>query len=251
MSATKKQRDKLYDCVKGGFDQGKISSAIEWFLSKESVLKSKYSNSYRVFAKEQEENPYADSLRCKSMALLYNYLVYDKVHKRYTFCKHGEMYDFLQDKNVYTLEHFLLNQSKSCERLSSPVEICEYPKEVLMYIGSCFNFIYVHKDINAQLLGNRCLLGKLSILTRSGEAYESLTPRQKEKMERYELSCEYSKKIVAMLNSRKYFGKYFAASVNSSDRLKDYFSSEFTDEYVAFVDDVIVEFYGKLKKLKA
>ena len=63
LSATKKQRDKLYECVKGTFSQEKISDAIDWFLSKESVLKSKYSNSYRIFAKEQAVHPYADSLR--------------------------------------------------------------------------------------------------------------------------------------------------------------------------------------------
>lgn len=166
LSATKKQRDKLYECVKGAFDQEKISDAIDWFLSKESVLKSKYSNSYRIFAKEQEVHPYADSLRCKSMALLYNYLTYDEKGCRYTFCKHGEMYDFLQDNNTYTLEHFLLNQGKSCQILHDSHEKCNYPKDVEKYIGSCFNFIYIHKNINGSVLGNRCLYGKLSILSK-------------------------------------------------------------------------------------
>ena len=250
LSATKKQRDKLYDCVKGPFSQEKISNAIDWFLSKESVLKSKYSNSYRIFSKEQENNLYADSLRCKSMALLYNYLIYDNTRKRYTFCKHGEMYDFLQDKTQYTLEHFLLNQSKKCEILNSPHENCNYPKEVEKYIGSCFNFIYIHQNINGAILGNRCLHGKLSILNKEGDTYESLTRQQKETVEKFALSCEYSKKIVSMLKNKGYFKKYYTASANSKDALSSYFSTDFTDEYISFVDDVVIEFYSKLKKAK-
>ena len=250
LSATKKQRDKLYECVKGAFNQEKISDAIDWFLSKESVLKSKYSNSYRIFAKEQEVHPYADSLRCKSMALLYNYLTYDKSKCRYTFCKHGEMYDFLQDNNVYTLEHFLLNQGKTCEILNSSHEKCDYPKDVEKYIGSCFNFIYIHKNINGAVLGNKCLFGKLSALTKEGDTYETLTQAQKDAIERYTVSCEYSNKIVSMLNSKKYFKKYYVASSNSKDDLQNYFATEFTDEYVIFVDAIVAEFYSKLKKIK-
>lgn len=250
LSATKKQRDKLYDCVKGTFDQEKISNAIDWFLSKESVLKSKYSNSYRIFAKEQEVHPYADSLRCKSMALLYNYLIYDKNKCRYTFCKHGEMYDFLQDNNVYTLEHFLLNQGKTCEILNGPHEKCDYPKEVEKYIGSCFNFIYIHKSINGAVLGSKCLFGKLSVLCKDGDTYEALTQKQKDAIEKYTVSCEYSNKIISMLKTKKYFKKYYAASCNSKDALENYLSTEFTDEYVVFVDDIVKEFYNKLKKTK-
>lgn len=250
LSATKKQRDKLYDCVKGSFDQEKISDAIDWFLSKESVLKSKYANSYRIFTKEQVNNPYADSLRCKSMALLYNYLIYDKTRKRYTFCKCGEMYDFLQDKNVYTLEHFLLNQSKSCEILAGSHERCDYPNEVLKYIGSCFNFIYIHTNINGQVLGNKCLFGKLSILSKEGQQYDALTSKQKEYVDKYQVSCAYSKKIISMLNTKKYFAKYHAASLVSKEKMKEYFVNEFADEYVSFVDDIVVEFYKQLKKAK-
>lgn len=249
LSATKKQRDKLYECVKGTFDQEKISNAIDWFLSKESVLKSKYSNSYRIFVKEQEVHPYADSLRCKSMALLYNYLTYDKKSCRYTFDKHGEMYDFLQDNNTYTLEHFLLNQGKSCEILNTSHEKCDYPKGVEKYIGSCFNFIFVHKNINGPVLGNKCLHGKLSILIKEGDTYDALTQKQKDIVEKYTLSCEYSKKIISMLKSKKYFSKYKLASVNSTEALSQYFTNDFADEYISFVDDIVMEFYSKLKKM--
>lgn len=249
LSATKKQRDKLYECVKGTFNQEKISNAIDWFLSKESVLKSKYSNSYRIFVKEQEVHPYADSLRCKSMALLYNYLTYDKKSCRYTFDKHGEMYDFLQDNNTYTLEHFLLNQGKSCEILNTSHEKCDYPKGVEKYIGSCFNFIFVHKNINGTVLGNKCLHGKLSILIKEGDTYDALTQKQKDIVEKYTLSCEYSKKIISMLKSKKYFSKYKLASVNSTEALSQYFTNDFTDEYISFVDDIVMEFYSKLKKI--
>ena len=184
------------------------------------------------------------------MALLYNFLIYDTERRRYTFCKHGEMFDFLQNKTSYTLEHFLLNQGRACEILNSSHEKCEYPKNVLAYIGSCFNFIYLHEKINGPILGDKCLHGKLSILNKSGRTYEALTEKQKQDIEKYGLTCEYSKKIVSMLGSKKYFDKYLNASTKSKECLKEYFSNDFVDEYIAFVDDVVVEFYKKLKKVK-
>ena len=52
-----------------------------------------------------------------------------------------------------------------------------------------------------------------------------------------------------MLKSKKYFKNYQTASVNSKDALSQYFSSSFTDEYISFVDDIVMEFYSKLKKI--
>ena len=73
---------------------------------------------------------------------------------------------------------------------------------------------------------------------------------QKDAIERYTVSCEYSNKIVSMLKSKKYFKKYYVASSNSKDDLQNYFATEFTDEYVIFVDAIVAEFYSKLKKIK-
>lgn len=48
LSATKKQRDRLYDSVKGNDWENKINTTIDWFLSKESVLRSKYTFAYKT-----------------------------------------------------------------------------------------------------------------------------------------------------------------------------------------------------------
>lgn len=69
-------------------------------------------------------------------------------------------------------------------------------------------------------------------------------------IDKYSLSCEYSQKIVSMLTSDKYFKKYNTASATSKEALSQYFTTEFTEEYICFVDDIVVEFYNKLKQQK-
>ena len=54
-----------------------------------------------------------------------------------------------------------------------------------------------------------------------------------------------------MLMSDKYFKKYNVASATSKEALSLYFTTEFTDEYTCFVDDIVVEFYNKLKRKKS
>ena len=250
LSASKKQRDKIYDAVKDINWINKVSDTIDWFLRKESVLKSKYTMAYRTFTKEQTENTEVDLLRCKSIALLFNFLTYDSKTKLYTFKKHDMLYDFLKDKKAYSLEHFLLNQGLSCIMADESKSSCQYPTSVYKYIGSCFNFIYIHRDINGAILGNKTLFSKTQILLKNGEAYDNLSIREKNTLDEHPVSCSYSQMILTLLKSDKYFSEYNRCSKTSPSILEDYFTTNYTDEYVAFVDAIINEFYSKLKKLK-
>lgn len=250
LSATKKQKDRLYEAIKGDDWEEKISNSINWFLSKGSMLKSKYTFSYNTFTKENVEDNYADALRCKSIALLYNFLIYDENKKTYTFNKHEQLYDYLIDVKQYSLEHFLLNQGLSCIMSDKNHSECSYPNSVKKYIGSCFNFIFVHKDINGAILGNYSLSSKMQILLKHGTAYDELKTAQITTLNRAPITCEYSNMIVNLITNKKYFEKYMEIDSSTPDKLISYFEEEFVEEYFEFVDDVIYEFYHHLPKLK-
>ena len=250
LSATKKQRDKLYDTVKGSNWINKVSDTIDWFLKKESVLKSKYTMAYRTFTKEQAENIENDLLRCKSIALLFNFLTYDSKSKMYTFKKHEQLYEFLKDKKEYSLEHFLLNQGLTCVMADEEKSLCTYPSLVHKYVGSCFNFIYIHRDINGGILGNKTLFSKTQILSKDGESYDDLSSKEKEMIDKYPILCSYSQMILGLLQSNKYFNEYMRKYKTTPSELEEYFKTNYTEEYFVFVDAIIGEFYSKLKKLK-
>lgn len=250
LSATKKQRDRLYDSMKGNDWETKISTTIDWFLSKESVLRSKYTFAYKTYTKEQSDDAYADALRCKSIALLYNFLSFDDQNKRYTFKNHEKLYRFLADIDQYSLEHFLLNQGLKCTMIDEQQSICKYPANVKKYIGSCFNFIFINSKINGPILNNKCLPGKIQILTKNGPEYDKLTPQQKHALETYPITCDYSQMIIDLLKTQAFFEIYQKKSELTPEELKQYMESSYSEEYFVFVDVIIERFYCHLNRLK-
>lgn len=250
LSATKKQRDRLYDSVKGSDWETKITTAIGWFLSKESVLRSKYTFAYKTYMNDQSEDAYADALRCKSIALLYNFLIFDSQKKQYTFNNHQKLYHFLNDVDQYSLEHFLLNQGLKCTMMDANQSTCEYPGSVRKYIGSCFNFVFINSKVNGPVLSSKCLPGKLQILTKAGDEYDKLSQKQQQALEMYPITCDYSKMIVDLLRDPAFFGLYREKSTKTSDELEGYFELNYSEEYFSFVDAVIVRFFEKLNRLK-
>lgn len=199
---------------------------------------------------EQLEDAYADALRCKSIALLYNFLIFDSQKKQYTFNNHEKLYHFLTDVDQYSLEHFLLNQGLKCTMMDEHKSVCDYPANAKKYIGSCFNFIFINSKVNGPVLSSKCLPGKIQILTKVGTEYDKLSQQQQQALEMYPITCDYSQMIVDLLKTQDYFSLYHEKSILTPDELKEYFALSYPEEYFSFVDAVIARFYSKLNGLK-
>lgn len=250
MFASKKQGEQIYNAVKGTEWEKEVANSIKKFTNSEEILKGQTYIAYRTFCRNLDTDSRREAWRCKAMATLYNFLVYDVTRKVYTFKNHGQLFSFLNDTNKFSLEHFLLNESSRCtvQSISTPIE---YPAKIKKYIGSMFNYLYIAKCINSQVLGNRCLPEKLEILNRTGAAYENLDIASKTLMDQNPLECEYSKQLLIRLNtSPDLFAKYkIACASRNEEQINKYFEDDFENEYNDFVRDIVSIFLVHIRFL--
>ena len=248
MFATKKQGEQIYNAIKGENWEWKVSRCIEKFSNLETISGSQTVMAYRTFCKNQNEDPRRDAWRCKAMATLYNFLFYDQNTKIYTFNKHEELFKFLENKECFSLEHFLLNESMGCS-VSSIAAPVKYPVIVKKYIGSMFNFIYITKCINGSILRNRCLPEKLQILNKSGQSYDQLSEDEITLIEQNPVTCAYSKMVLELLQGEQsLFSKYKeVCETQEVGQVERYFRFYFEEEYRDFVNFVVTRFLERIK----
>lgn len=250
MFASKKQGVQIYNAIKGSDWELEVSKCIKKFLNAEAILKNQTTIAYRTFCKNQNEDTRRDAWRCKAMATLYNFLFYDKNRKIYTFKKHEELFCFLEDNVRFSLEHFLLNDSLGCTitTLTTPVM---YPASIKKYIGSMFNFIYISKKINSLILKNRCLPEKIQILNKNGQAYNQLSDNEVVLVEQNPITCTYSKMVLELLQSEtNLFCRYNeVCNTHDSEKIEQYFETEFEIEYSEFVECIVTRFLAYLRLL--
>ena len=234
----KKNKEKLYNVFKDGDFQELMTKVIISILSEDKIVDNMKSISYKTFTKSSQLDPRKDAYRCKAIATLYNFMYYDSNRKIYSFNKHGELSNFLNKTDEFSLEHFLLNSKlKSRIYLGSPDETVPYENNILKFVGSMFNFIFIHDKINNTILDNRCLFEKIEILKKDGQAFEMLTEKQKEIVNKYDINCNYSKMALNLFYENKCFSKYIDICKQKDGKsLSDYFSKHFTEEYSDYID---------------
>ena len=175
---------------------------------------------YKFGQNEDEED---QRFRCKSLATIYNFFTNDKgvVHVRKG--KMNDLYKFITDDNSFSVEHFIVSETK---RRNILVQGNEYKIEDTIYkryVNNFFNFIFIDKELNSQL-GNNWLPQKLEML--------------KDK----EVSCEYSKMIIVKLGR---LGDEFQkrAGEDYKDKLDLFFAREYKELYIEYtklvLDDII------------
>lgn len=244
----KKQKDRIYNVFKDG-DYGQLmTKAITSILSENKLVDNQKSIGYKTFTKSSNEDPRKDAYRCKAVATLYNYMYFDTNKNIYTFNNHGDLATFLNDTDKFSLEHFLLNsQLKSRIYLSDPENTVPYCNNLLRFVGSMFNFLFINEKVNNTILDNRCLWAKVEILNHDGAAFDSLTASQKELVQSVNIECEYSQMALALIIEQKSFGKYIEACKKQDEAALDqYFKAEFELEYSNYVDLLVEQFLERI-----
>lgn len=198
---------------------------ISEYLAPNFITENKLSAQYRYVTSDENEG---QQYRCKSLAAAYNYLVLsnDKVNVKRGKTK--ELKRFLSDADQYSVEHFIMNNSKKCEII--PTENAtkftyEYLKDCNKYISSLFNFIFIPQELNDRL-GNKAVWEKVQEI---GE-------------ENPNIKCDYSQMIVELV--RKNFKSPISSFENQSEeeiktRMNQFYSYEFKDAYSKYVYQVL------------
>lgn len=265
MFSGSKEKASLYPKVSGKDWIAKVYSAIHSYSGTEKSIKDLTSFTYRIFVqlRDCEDDTRRDQYRCKSLAGVYNYLIANKTKESLTpefhFCTPDKMFTFFNDtRSEYTLEHFLLNEGKKYCLSPKHKESKTYPACLNKYIGAIYNFIFVHKSINGGVLDNYVLPAKIEILTHKGKAYDELSNPQKELIERYPITCQYSNAVLSILGKTGPDGKHIffplfweAYEIDSEngqlDRITEYYQTAYEAEYFAFTTKINELFISKIQ----
>ena len=163
----------------------------------------------------------------------------DKQHVFVPTDKISELCRFVTDDETFSLEHFIISDSKSREsvvtieqnQVTYQYDDSFYKK----YVNSMFNYIFIPQSVNSAL-ENRWLPDKLLLLSRNY---------------RTEIKCAYSQMIIKKVKALSK-AMYKAGSENPriTDGLDLFFARDYRDLYVAFAREVLTDFICHIKSTK-
>lgn len=133
--------------------------------------------------------------------------------------KMNELYKFITDDSAYSIEHFIISETKSKKITVDGNDYTIDDAIYKRYVNNFFNFIFIEQQINTDL-GNSWL------------------PEKLEKLKNKNISCEYSFMVVdkaAKLGSE--FEK--RAGDDYKDKLDLFFAREFKDVYIEYTKDTL------------
>ena len=157
------------------------------------------------------------------MATIYNFFILNDDFVDISSC--DDVYRFLSDDDVFSIEHFIVNASGSVTYIEDK-DAYELPNGVKKYNAYIFNFIFVPKSINNDVFKNYSVHKKMELLCKSNRASE--------------IKCSYSKMILDIVKD------IFADDVTITDlndaekkELEKYWLVTFKDDYSIFTSNVI------------
>lgn len=223
----KKSTDVLVNIIKANeveWYQELVKQINNYFVL-DRITDSRLLAQYKFGQNEDEED---QRFRCKSLATVYNFFVNENGIVKIRDGKTRDLYNFIIDDNRFSIEHFIVSQTKKRNIL---VQDNEYTIEEAIYkryVNNFFNFIFIDSELNSQL-GNNWLPQKLEIL--------------KDK----EISCEYSKMIIVKLN--KLANEFLKrAGADYKDKLDLFFVRDYKELYIDYtkqaLDDIINRING-------
>ena len=234
----KKSKDILLNVLKSDDDNWyqEAVKQINSYFSPDKITDARLQAQFKFSINEQEEDY---RFRCKSLATIYNFFQVDKQHVFVPTDKISELCRFVTDDETFSLEHFIISDSKSREsvvtieqnQVTYQYDDSFYKK----YVNSMFNYIFIPQSVNSAL-ENRWLPDKLLLLSRNY---------------RTEIKCAYSQMIIKKVKALSK-AMYKAGSENPriTDGLDLFFARDYRDLYVAFAREVLTDFICHIKSTK-
>lgn len=131
----------------------------------------------------------------------------------------NDLYKFITDDGAYSIEHFIISESKSKKITVDGNEYTIDDAIYKRYVNNFFNFIFIEQQINNDL-GNSWL------------------PEKLEKLKNKSISCEYSLMVV---DKAAKLGNEFEkrAGEDYKDKLDLFFARDFKDVYIEYTKDTL------------
>lgn len=198
---------EVVKAIKNFFEDGNISESRQ-------IAIAKWNSNY-----ENEALQY----KCKSLATIYNYFTIN--NNSVEISSSDDVYNFLSDEDVYSIEHFIVNGSGSTTYVDGK-DNYELPDSVKKYSAYIFNFIFVPKSINNDIFKNYSVRTKMELLSKSNRTSE--------------IKCEYSKMIIDIVKDM-FADEVTITDLNDSEQkeLDKYWLVTFKNEYSRFTSRVI------------
>lgn len=198
---------EVIDAIKNFFDNGNISESRQ-------IAIAKWNSNY-----ENEALQY----KCKSLATIYNYFTLNNESVDISSC--DDVYRFLSDDDLYSIEHFIVNDSGSITYIDGK-DAYELPNSAKKYSAYIFNFIFIPKSINNDLFKNYSVCKKKELLYNSNRESE--------------IKCSYSKMILDVVKDM-FADVVTITDLNDSEQkeLEKYWLVTFKYDYSLFTSRVI------------
>lgn len=226
---TKKSTDPFMNILMAKEDTwySELIKQINGYFSSDKITDGRLLAQYKLARNEDEED---FRFRCKSLATIYNYF---KINNQKVIIRKGmtsQLYRFITDDSSYSVEHFIISESKEHMIKSSGLfDSYEINKSIYnKYVNNFFNFIFIDQETNS-MLSNFWL------------------PEKIDKLNTDAIQCEYSKMIIRNLSS---LSKKFKerAKPDYKDNLDLFFSRDFKDLYIEYAKNVLDDVIEKIKE---
>lgn len=196
----------------------KLSEKLRKYVEEEKIKEQKAAMQCNYIVDDDSE---INKHKCKSLAILYNFF---EIRSGNAFIKKGkgeEIKKFLIDNEIFSVEHFVCNESGTYS--TDGKEGVAYPKDIKKYKNSIFNFIFIPRELNGELLKNYYINQKLEILSgRMGD-----------------IKCDYSKMVINCARRRFKDIMLCEQGVIDEREMNHYFKYEFRGNYVEYATEII------------
>lgn len=225
----KKSIEALMNILKAKEDTwySELIKQINGYFSSDKITDSRLLAQYKLGQNETEED---FRFRCKSLATIYNYFFINNHKVIIRNGKTNQLYKFITDDSSYSVEHFIISESKEHIIKSSHLfDSYEINRSIYnKYVNNFFNFIFIDQETNSSL-SNFWL------------------PEKIDKLNIDTVKCDYSKMIIQKLSS---LSKEFEerAKPNYKDNLDLFFSRDFKDLYIEYAKKVLDDVIEKIKE---
>lgn len=214
----KKSTDVLIHIIKADKSEWykELVKQINEYFAVDKITDARLLAQYKIAQNEEEEDY---RFRCKSLATVYNYFINSNGKVNVRKGKMNELCKFIKDDDKFSVEHFIISQTKNKEIIVDNNKYVIESKIYNKYVNNFFNFIFIDREINSEL-GNNWLPKKIEILAEK------------------EILCEYSKMIIGKANKLKEEFE-IRSGEGYKDKLDLFFAREFRDEYIQYTKSVL------------
>lgn len=218
----KKSTEVLVHIIKANEENWyeELVKQINDYFSGERITDARLLAQYKLGQNEEEEN---HQFRCKSLATVYNFFVNQNGKVSIRKGKMNELYKFITDDENFSVEHFIISQTKNRTILVNGKEYIIEKSVYRRYVNNFFNFIFISRDLNGRLENN-------------------WLPKKIEELKQQDISCEYSKMIIKNVTNLKNEFE-IRGDDNYKDKLDLFFAREYKEIYIKYtrlaLDDII------------